>query len=152
MYNKQILVYQCPKEGCRDLRREISFEKGKGFNNPHTHLLSCVAGGLEAKLKEMYNSTLEDKRRSEGLGNHFQPTVVVPVTEREKAIHGWLRLIILKNIPLCAVEDQEHRDFSKYNVALSAKTTTVGHRVVHTILVCMAVTIGRSPSRDSENS
>jgi hypothetical protein len=38
--HKQILVYQCPKESCHILDREISFEKGKGFNNPYTHLLS----------------------------------------------------------------------------------------------------------------
>ncbi len=49
--NVTFLVYKCPKGPACTERGEISFEKGKGFSNPYSHLKSCVSGGDEKALK-----------------------------------------------------------------------------------------------------
>jgi hypothetical protein len=113
-------VYQCPKLECTCVNREIVVWKGSGFSNPHTHLLSCVAGGDPAKLSLLYEDNLKRKRNSEGLGNHFMP-IATPVTDREKAMYGWIRLIATKNLPLTAAEDKEFRDFTKYTSFVSTR-------------------------------
>lgn len=121
---KTFLVYLCPKECCTKGNgndRELFFEKGRGWKNPYNHLVTCVGGGSGEALFEVYEQAVVEMRAATGLGNHFVPRVDKP-TDRDHAIHGWIKLIVMKNLGLIAVEDEAFRNFSKYNVALSAKT------------------------------
>jgi hypothetical protein len=119
---KTFLVYLCPKECCiKGKDRELSFEQKSGYRNPYNHLVACVGGGEEDALLEVYEEAVVEQRNAAGLGNHFVARVDKP-TERDQAIYGWIKLIVMKNLGLNAVEDESFRHFSKYNVALSAKT------------------------------
>ena len=53
-------------------------------------------------------------------GSFFQPSAD-RLTTREISLNDYLRLIVLKNLPVSIVEDPEFRSFHKHNKAISKK-------------------------------
>lgn len=104
------LIYECPrKDLCRNTLAEVVFQKGRGFTNPFDHLVSCYKPKeqLFAEVRQRWSQTL---------------TPHVHFTEREQAIFSFIQLIVLKNVPISAVEDNLYRSFCKYDVDLSRQT------------------------------
>ena len=116
---KMHLVYQCPNEMCKEKNREIWFQKSMGFVNPFNHLKSCIADGNVEQLYLVYEQNL-DAKRTQVSGSFFQPSAD-RLTTREISLNDYLRLIVLKNLPVSIVEDPEFRSFHKYNETISKK-------------------------------
>lgn len=108
------VFYKCPKDADCTEGGEIHFQKGKGFMNGYTHLKACLAGGDEAHLIELYHLAVRATMNTETLSG-FRTTIASRLTAREKSMYSWLRLLILKNIPLAAVGDDEFRDFCNHD-------------------------------------
>ena len=113
------LVYKCPNQFCKEKNREIWFQKSVGFINPFNHLKTCVAGGKTEQLYKIYEQNKESKRLHIS-GTFFQPSVD-RMTSRELALNDYLRLIVLKSLPLSTVEDSEFRKFHRFNEKISRK-------------------------------
>ena len=95
--------------------------KSMGFMNPfkNDHLESCIADGKIEQLYMVYDQNLESKRLHVA-GTFFQPTAE-RLTSKEMALYDYLRLIVLKILPVCIVGDQEYMSFHKYNESISSK-------------------------------
>ena len=116
---KTYLVYQCPNQFCKEKNREIWFQKSVGFINPFNHLRSCIANGDAAHLYMVYEQNRESKRLHV-TGTFFQPSVE-RLTAKELAVNDFIRLVVLKSLPVSIVEDQEFRSFHRYNENISRK-------------------------------
>ena len=116
---KTYLVYKCPNQHCKEKNREIWFQKSMGFINPFNHLKTCIADGKVEQLYMVYDQKRESKRLHVS-GTFFQPTVD-RMTTRELAMNDFLRLIVLKNLPLSIVEDEEFRKFHRYSDVISKR-------------------------------
>ena len=44
------IVLECPNPYCRLEKKEMSFQKGKGYTNPFNHLKTCLCHGKAANL------------------------------------------------------------------------------------------------------
>ena len=117
------LVYKCPNEYCKEKNREIWFQKSVGFINPFNHLKSCIADGKAEQLYMVYKQNRESKRLHVS-GTFFQPTVE-RMTAKALALNDYLRLIVLKNLPLSTIEDPEFRKFHRYNEKISRKVQRI---------------------------
>eukprot|EP00171_Calliarthron_tuberculosum_P000144 IDg144t1 len=107
------IVLACPfGERCK-VGGEVVTEKGTGYTNPYKHLKSCVSGGDEKHLLELYNVALAAKRRSGLTNTRFDLPSVTPPTQREKDLYAYLKIIIMRCLPVNNVWDPEFRDFSK---------------------------------------
>ena len=116
---KRYLVYQCPNEFCKEKNRKIWFQKLMGFINPFNHLKTCIADGKVDHLYMVYEQNKESKRLHIA-GTFFQPSVE-RLTAKELALHDYVRLIVLKNLPVSVVEDPEYRKFHRYNEVISKR-------------------------------
>ena len=116
---KMHLVYRCPNEMCKEKNREIWFQKSMGFVNPFNHLKSCIADGNVEQLYLVYEQNL-DAKRTQVSGSFFQPSAD-RLTTREISLNDYLRLIVLKNLPVSIVEDPEFRSLHKHNETISKK-------------------------------
>eukprot|EP00171_Calliarthron_tuberculosum_P005814 IDg5814t1 len=119
--NVPSVFYKCPKENDCTEGGEIHFQKGKGFTNGYSHLKSCLAGGDEAHLIELFHHAVRSSMNT-GTLSGFRVTIASRLNAREKAMYSWLRLLILKNLPLSAVDDKEFRDFCKHDSVFCLKT------------------------------
>lgn len=119
--NVMFLVYKCPKDSLCTENGEVFFEKGKGYSNPYRHLKSCVAGGDEQHLLDLYNAAVQETMATGTLQN-ARSSVFSKLNEREKAMYGYMRLIVLKNLPISFVADTEIRNFSKYGSVFCHRT------------------------------
>lgn len=124
------LVYECPK-GQRCVEGgQYYFPKGFGYSNPFKHLKTCIADGSETHLFEVYKLALQE---CGGIPNYFpdnSPTTR-RLTPRENAMSSYVRLIILKLLPIYIIEDTEFRQFSKSDGVFSRKLfkDTMFHQV-----------------------
>eukprot|EP00171_Calliarthron_tuberculosum_P012024 IDg12024t1 len=106
------LVFSCPYGNrCRS-GGDVVFEKGTGFTNPYKHLRSCISDGDDEHLTKLYFDALQQKRR-EGLSN---PCYDIPIrttaTKRERDMYSYMRIVVLKSLPVSSVWDDEFRSFS----------------------------------------
>lgn len=120
-------VWQCPfGEKCTKVHlpvwkrmwRRNQATKSMGFSNLKAHLVTCAGG--EANLMDMYDDVCnadEDKIEDADQGHSsiksfFQNSTV---SRKARDCYGWLKWIVTKNQPITAVEDKEHRSFTKFN-------------------------------------
>ena len=61
---KKHLVIECPNPHCRNEKREITFQEGKGYTNPFNHLKSCLFHGNASKSYNPYKENLDTKNRT----------------------------------------------------------------------------------------
>lgn len=88
------IVFACPfGERCK-VGGEVLTEKGTGYTNLYKHLKSCVSGGDENHLLELYNVALAARRRSCLTNTRFDLPSVTPPTQREKDLYAYLKIII----------------------------------------------------------
>ena len=120
---KLFLKYECPKPGC--VTPIVSFLDKTGFNNPYQHLKSCYARGQsatqqQAVLRALYAEAQSTADRLGGsLKSHFR---IDTLSEYEKTVNSYIRLIVLKSLPISYVDDNEIRSFSKFNMVVISKT------------------------------
>ena len=70
----------------------------------------------------MYNNAKTDTKNMGGsILSHF---TTQSRSDYEKAVYAYLRMIIMKNMPLAHILDEELRNFLKYNVAIGTKILT----------------------------
>jgi hypothetical protein len=96
-----------------------------GFTNLYSHMASCCDGGEEGLLR-MFDEAVE-RAKDAGVepnpeGNILQYFVVSNVSEKSRQLHGWLKWITEKNMPLTAIQDPAHRAFSKFTYPFSYQT------------------------------
>ena len=121
--NVRHLVYLCPRgERCtvKSKGSKVIFAEGTGFTNPYKHLRSCLADGKEEKLHRMYCEEVQERKDKHGLESSFT-RLGNRVTDREKAMYRWIRLIVLKSEPLSVIEDPEYRAFAAYKEKFDRK-------------------------------
>ncbi len=122
---KHFFKYECPRTGCT--RGTIKFATTSGFTNPHVHLNACYRHGLASseqfdKLEEMYCKALEEKEKRGGtIRSNFN---MEALSMFDKAVNGYLRLIMYKSVPLSCVEDNEFRRLCKFDVIIRRKLIT----------------------------
>eukprot|EP00171_Calliarthron_tuberculosum_P005080 IDg5080t1 len=109
-------VFVCPRGGlCKSGGRVVS-EKGAGFSNPYKHLKSCISDGDIDHLMEVFE---RQRAESRVFGAGTPETLVISSTQKEKAMFAYLRLIVLKSLPIGYVTDPIIRSFSKFEVVFS---------------------------------
>ncbi len=111
--SKVFLHYRCPKPGCS--KPIVTFGDKTGFHNPFSHLQSCYGRGKTLQeqdivLKKLFEKARQDMERKGGDNS------VALFTHNASAVYGYLRMIILKNLPIHQVTDPEVRRFSKFEV------------------------------------
>lgn len=92
----------------------MAFQKSSGFKNTYDHLGTC------------YESTAEIKQ--DVIRNRISPALTLEpqcmATERKIAMYSYLKLVVMRNTPICSVEDKVYRDFSKYAAGFSRRYFT----------------------------
>ena len=117
------VTYQCPKPTC--LSKKISFQLGSGYQNPYAHLRSCYGRGLNtAEQDKLIHGMYEEARaafRSTGgsISSHFKSDTL---SELEKSINSWVRLIIIESCPFSIVTSKEFRRFNRYTADVGIET------------------------------
>lgn len=123
-------VWECPF-GIRCLQKDkIIAERmwrvpKSGFSNLFSHMASCCDGG-EDGLVSMYENALA-RAKAAGVdaskdGNIRPFLDAGNVSDKARTIHGWLKWIAEKNMPLTAVQDDVHREFSQFKINISYQT------------------------------
>jgi hypothetical protein len=112
------IVFKCMRHGCDKI---VSKFKQSGYTNPFDHLCRCY--GTEEEVYRVYYQAkaAEDEafdNSSSSIKNHFS---IASAKSRERAMHAWIRLIVLRGIPVSYVEDPIFRSFSKYSDNISHK-------------------------------
>lgn len=123
-------VWECPF-GVRCLQRDKPVEERmwrvpkSGFSNLYSHMASCSDGGEEG-LVSMYENAVACAKASGVIpskeGNIRPFLDAASVSEKAKTVHGWLMWMAEKNMPVTAVQDDAHREFSKYRIKISYQT------------------------------
>ena len=113
---KTYYIASCPRSHCRDGRgHTIEWEAKTGYGNPYRRLCKCF--GSEEMLLEAYDAALD-----KSTGSRLDIIVFDRSTPEEKTIYMWIELVVKRNLPLSAVEDQLFRKCVKHNSKLvSAK-------------------------------
>lgn len=111
-------VYVCPRKNLCKVGGDVVFEKDTGFSNPYKHLKVCLCDGDEERLLQLFRHRREEKRRFGQCKD-----IVLSTTRKEQAMYGYLRLIIMKSLPLSYVTDSVVRSFSKFDVKFGVKYT-----------------------------
>ena len=116
--------YNCCKASCQT---EVIFQRSAAYNNPYFQIRSCYAKGKSLSeqdrvLRELFEQSRNAAKKHRGtIRSHFD---VNSLSDYDKAMYDYIRIIIMKNLALGMCEDTEMRDFSKYDVNLSRKTVT----------------------------
>ncbi len=93
------------------------FEKGKGFSNPYRHLKACLACGDEQHLISTYTAL------DTGTFHAARDSIFGKLNQLQKAMHAYIRLILLMLLGLHFIEDDGVRSFfSKYSTSFSTRT------------------------------
>jgi hypothetical protein len=98
---------------------------GSGFGNLCNHMITCAGGeksnGEQALLQLYYNKLNSrqpppmESQSSDGNIRHF----VLPadtISQHLQELHGWLRWIVMKDMPLDSVQDKEHCPVVKFKI------------------------------------
>ena len=130
-------IYQCMKPGCG---REIKFLAKSGLSNPYFHLRSCYASDLprseqEAVVKKLFQNALyEETKLSGSILSDFN---VAALSETDKAVFNYLRLIIMCSMPISIIKNPVFRRVSWFDVRIKHKT------LVEVILSLVGLVEGR---------
>ncbi len=89
------IVYECLKAHlCRNENARVVFRKGRGFQKPFIHLISCYKREPESNV-EVRSKT--NSKQSE-IEAHFP--ITIRTNERERTIQAYMKLIVFRNEPL----------------------------------------------------
>ncbi len=112
--NVPYVLYECPnRDNCKNANGLVAFQKHEGFTNPFNHLLACY------KQKEDIFTEVRRQLASQteqGSGPSTQGLFEQTGSDREKALFAYIQLIVFCNAPITCVENDYHRQFSKYVV------------------------------------
>ena len=117
------LKYLCPKPNCANA--VVRFRDNTGLSNPYLHLLGRFTRRKPAEEERstmigLFNTARnESKISGASIRSHFSTR---NTCDYEKAIYGFLRLVVMKSFPLSIIEDSEFRSFAKYNSKISYGT------------------------------
>lgn len=119
-------VYKCPRgvEGCTLPEAEISFQVGKGYTNPHNHLVRCLCGGIEEDLEDYYwNARANAKNETHVAGKQSTLSFAFQgfSTKKEMDMFAYIKLIVEQQVPLSCVECPAYRYFAKDRSHFSIK-------------------------------
>ncbi len=110
--NVSYAVYERPEcNFCRNPNGPVSFQKNRGFTNSFNHLLNCYK-----RKKDLFTvvrrliATQTDIKVRPSLQDVFDKTG----SNREKALHSYIQLIIFCNAPVSRVENKHFRQFSNF--------------------------------------
>lgn len=123
------VTWKCPNPTCTN--PFITFQDKSGFQNPFTHLRSCYGRGeiLPTQIEVLQNLYYEAFKVVQNVGSTIRGHVYSnALSEYEKNVNGYLRLIFLRSAPLLIVEDTDYRSFSCF------KTVTISEKVKQTVL------------------
>lgn len=116
LVDSKYLKFICPNENCKQV---VSVKEKMGFTNPYKHLVGCYDG--EAKLLKLFDDAR--KRivlKGQGdLADYFR--TAAGLTQENEAMHDYIRLIVMKNLPITTVEDEFYRSFSKWPFEFGVK-------------------------------
>jgi hypothetical protein len=103
-----------PKPGCN---KTIVWEIKFGYRNPVNHLETCY--GTE-NLLELFTAAKMKAESSQGqVREYFNYAAASPI---DHAVYNWIKLIVMKSLPLGIVEDPLYRQFSSSSVHVSTNT------------------------------
>jgi hypothetical protein len=120
--------WKCPFHARCNLESTILKDRmhrvpSQGFTNLYRHLCKCADG--EDELTTRYEAAIQaaagegvEANRAGNLHSFLKPKV----SKYVEGMYGWLKWIINKNMPLSAVEDDEHRKFSTHKLKTTAET------------------------------
>lgn len=120
---RKFVTYRCPKPACTV--KTITIKDGSGYSNPYSHLRSCYGNGKtlaeqDEILRKMYTVARQTAKDCGGeIALHFQKS---SLSEYEKAVYHYIRLIVLRRYPISCVIDPELRAISKFTSVLDTKT------------------------------
>jgi hypothetical protein len=111
-------IFKCLRPGCGKVAKQL---KGYGFSNPFAHLRKCY--GLVEEIHNAYHSVIAMESEDEcskpsSIKHHFS---IIAGTPRERAMHGWIALVVMKGVPISSVEDKVFRSVVKFSDAISIK-------------------------------
>lgn len=95
---RQFVNFKCPKDICH---HQSPSQVNTGYSNPFNHL--CVCFGSKEAVYQLYQEALQESSKKGGtLLSHFSNN---SLNEQQLAMHGYIRLLVMKNLPLTMVED-----------------------------------------------
>lgn len=102
------LVFSCKGQDI------ITIEKGSGYTNPYRHMKSCISRGDNKHVLHVSQDGLSEMSSRNFVSQHMSfMTGSVAASERENAMHAYLRHVILNNYTFSHVQNDELRIFSK---------------------------------------
>lgn len=121
--NVDCYVYACPRgDNCKNDPPVVSFPKNTGWKTPYSHLVSCLAGGKQESLHEVYKTCTQEGTDCDGntqMSKYFQSTL--SATPRERAMFRFINVIIALSLPITYVENPVFREFASVGVNISMK-------------------------------
>lgn len=99
-------------------RASLFFAKYNGFSNPYYHLKSSLSAGDEDHFLTIYKEAPQDNQKS-GWRFRSQSRIIMKLTNLEKSMYAYMRLIVFKSAPLRYIADPEIREFSKHEDVFS---------------------------------
>ena len=107
---KKYFVFECPKKDQYIKKNgDISFQKGKGWTNPCSHLKTCLCHGKMLELYDIYKENMD--RKQHDLSDFFTPIVKMYTTEQ--AMYDWIELILEESLPMSITKKKTLREFKK---------------------------------------
>ena len=117
------LKYRSPRPEC--LKASVWFLENTGYSNPYLHLLTCyrkhkLIAEQERIIQNLFNDAQESANKHGGtIGGFFN---IRALSEYDRAIYMYLKLIVSKNLALSIIEAKEFRAVSKYSCAVGIPT------------------------------
>ncbi len=109
-----------PKKWVLQERGEVILERGPGFTNPYKHLKTCVSDGDEMHLSSLFERVSSENSQFAII---FRSRIVRKPNDKDCAMYKYLRLILVKSLPISTVPDPELRSFCKFGNTFSINFT-----------------------------
>ena len=121
--DRKFITLRCPKPSCAV--KLVTIKEKSGYMNPFSHLRSCYGKGKTLTqqddiLARMYKDACDKAKASGGgIAQHFQSK---GLSDYEKAVYHYTRLIVLRRYPISCVIDPELRAISKFTSVVDKNT------------------------------
>ena len=139
-------IRYCPKKSlCKNLKAEVKFQDKSGWSAPYSHMLACCFSGNEDQALDEYweaKSVMKQLQQSQlTIGTAMSPpTLSSPpniyniLQQREKDMHAWIHMIVMKGLPFSCVADEDFRAFAK-------SITRFGISTLRKVILAMTVIV-----------
>ena len=135
----------CPKKSlCKNPKAEVKFQDKSGWSAPYSHMLACCFSGNEDQALDEYweaKSAMKQWHQSHlsigtaiSLASPPPPNIYNILQQREKDMHAWIHMIVMKGLPFSCVADKDFRAFAK-------PTTQFGISTVRKVILAMTVIV-----------